>query len=195
MNTRTTHFYNRFAFAYPLVHVFLLPQKRKLIREINLLPPGKLLEIGVGNGSHLHQYRAHQITGIDTSVKMIEIARKQNAPHIDFRVMNGEKLLFPNQSFAYVVLSHVIAVVDNPDQLLQEAHRVLKSNGKLLILNHFTPDNWLRYVDSTFQIFSRIFHFQSRFNAEQLDALKAFTLEKEVTIKPFSYFKLLIYCK
>ncbi|WP_316788747.1 class I SAM-dependent methyltransferase [Pedobacter frigoris] len=195
MSIQTDHFYNNFSFLYPMVDVFLKPQKRRLFEEINTLPYGQLLEIGVGNGKHLPLYSIHKITGIDTSSAMLEIATKQKYPNIELLQMNGEQLLFPDQSFDYVILSHVIAVVDDPERLLQEIHRVLKPYGKIFILNHFTPHNWLKYVDQSFQPLSRIFHFKSLFYIDSISSIKKFRLLKETSFGHFSYFKLLIYGK
>lgn len=194
MSKQTDKFYNHFSLLYPLVDVFLKPQKRRLFQEINSLPNGKLLEIGIGNGKHLHLYKNHQITGIDTSSAMLKIARQQQSK-ADLREMNGEDLSFPDQHFDYIVLSHVIAVVDNPEKLLEEAHRVLKPDGKIFILNHFTPNNWLRHIDSSFRFFSPLFHFRSVFRAENLQMLKEFNLLQEISFGRLSYFKLLIYGK
>jgi phosphatidylethanolamine/phosphatidyl-N-methylethanolamine N-methyltransferase len=109
--------------------------------------------------------------------------------------MNGEALLFADNHFDYVVLSHVIAVVDHPEQLMNEVLRVLKPQGQLFILNHFTPDNWLGYVDDAFQQVSRLLHFRSVFYIHQIAAIKNFTLRKEIGLGLASYFKLLIYQK
>jgi phosphatidylethanolamine/phosphatidyl-N-methylethanolamine N-methyltransferase len=95
----------------------------------------------VGNGNHLHLYQSHRVTAIDTSLKMLAAARTHQQGDMKILQMNGERLLFHDQTFDYVVLSHVIAVVDNPEKLLEEIHRVLKPNGKIFILNHFTPTN------------------------------------------------------
>ena len=62
---------------YPVVDFFLKPQKRKLAREINGLPSGHLLEIGVGNGALLPYLLKHKITGIDVSSRMLDSARKK----------------------------------------------------------------------------------------------------------------------
>ncbi len=175
--------------------IFLKPQKRKLFQEINNLQFGQLLEIGVGNGTHLEFYKTHKVIGIDTSFKMLEIARKQKKDNVELVQMNGESLLFQDQSFDYVVLSHVIAVVDNPEKLLEETYRVLKPNGKVFILNHFTPKNWLKHIDNSFQFVSKIFHFKSVFYINNLNAIKKFTLLKEINFGQLSYFKLLIYIK
>ena len=193
MRSSTATFYNRFSLFYPLIDLFLQPQKKRLFTEINKLRPGKLLEIGVGNGAHLKQYSTHSIIGIDNSGKMLALAKKQAGQNIALLHMNGEQLLFADQSFDYIVLSHVIAVVQNPERLLEEAHRVVKPGGQVFILNHFTPDNWLKYADNCFSFLAKRFNFRSAFYMNELDAFKKFTLMKEISFGRLSYFKLLIY--
>ena len=193
--TESESFYNRFAFLYPAVDVLLRRQKQTLFDGINSLPEGHLLEIGVGNGGHLHLYKKHTVFGIDTSSAMLAIASRRNINNAQLLQMNGENLLFENAQFDYVVLSHVIAVVNNPEQLLAEVFRVLKSNGSLFILNHFTPDNWLKYVDYAFKPISKSFHFKSVFHINEIKTIRKFKLLKEVFFPPASYFKLLIYQK
>ena len=194
MSQQTANFYNRFSFFYPLVDFFLKGHKSKLLREINKEPAGKLLEIGIGNGKHLPAYKNHQTIGIDTSLAMLEMARKQKG---DFTLlqMSGEDLAFENQSFDYIVLSHVIAVVNDPEKVLEEVHRVLKPKGKVYILNHFTPNNWLRHIDRLFNSISGLFRFRSVFYIESLATIQKFRLLKAISFGKLSYFKLLIYTK
>lgn len=195
MSTKAESFYNKFSLFYPAVDVFLKPQKKVLFDEINSLPEGQLLEIGVGNGSHLQLYKEHKIFGIDTSSATLAIAAKRNTNNAQLSRMNGEDLLFEDARFDYVVLCHVIAVVNDPEQLLAEVFRVLKPNGSLFILNHFTPGNWLKYVDYAFKPISKCFHFKSVFHIEEIKPIRKFKLFKEVFFPPASYFKLLIYKK
>jgi phosphatidylethanolamine/phosphatidyl-N-methylethanolamine N-methyltransferase len=190
-----TNFYNRFAFFYPLVDIFLKPQKKRFFHEINRLAHGKLLEIGVGNGSHFHLYQKHQITGIEISSAMLNIAKKHSAGNIELFQMNGEELTFETESFDYVVLSHVIAVAQNPDKLILQCHKVLKPGGKLLILNHFTPNNWLKYVDRAFNLCAGLFQLKSLFYIHNIKAIERFKPEKEIALKPFAYFKILMLVK
>ncbi len=195
MSKNTVSFYNKFSFLYPIVDVFLKPQKRKLFQEINNLPFGQLLEIGVGNGTHLPLYNTHKVIGIDTSKNMLKIARKQKLKDVKVLQMSGENLLFKEHTFDYIVLSHVITVVDNPEKLLEESFRVLKPKGKVYILNHFTPNNWLRHIDNSFQFISKTFHYKSLFQINNLTAINKFKLLKEISLGKLSYFKLLIYTK
>ena len=195
MSKQTESFYNTFSIFYPLVDVFLRAQKRILFKEINDLPEGHLLEIGVGNGAHFQFYKKHGITGIDTSGAMLELARKQTVGNMRLLKMDGKALLFDDGQFDYVVISHVIAVVDDPEQLMSEVLRVLKPQGQVFILNHFTPDNWLRFIDRAFKPISKFLRFKSVFHIHDIPTIKQFRLLKEVHFRPASYFKLLIYQK
>ena len=195
MSSKTETFYNKFSFFYPVVDIFLSAQKNVLFGEVNMLPEGSLLEIGVGNGTYLQKYKRHKIVGLDTSASMLRIARKQALPDIELVQMNGMALAYDNGCFDYVVLSHVIAVVDDPEKLMEEVFRVLKPGGKVYILNHFTPNNWLRHVDKAFDAAAKALHFKSIFHIEHIVTLKNFTLLKEISLGAVSYFKLLVYQK
>lgn len=180
---------------YPLIDLFLKPQKRKLFHMINTLPSGRLLEIGVGNGADLKYYTRHIVIAVDNSKSMIERARKRQKDNVCLLQMNGEALSFPNESFDYVILSHVIAVVEHPEKVMLEVHRVLKPNGKIIILNHFTPNNWLKYLDISFAKISRLLYFRSVFRITELAEIRKFRLLSESRAGLFSYFKILIYEK
>ncbi len=195
MKSRSENFYDRFTVIYPLVDIFLSGQKRKFFQAINDYPSGRLLEIGVGTGSHFKYYRHHQVTGIDTSRSMLKRALLHANGNIELRHMDGEALAFPPAFFDYVVLSHVIAVVTDPEKLLTEVHRVLKPNGKLFILNHVTPDNALKYIDRLFIHFSKILHFRSVFRISALQSLQRYSMLKETNAGWLSYFKVFIYEK
>jgi phosphatidylethanolamine/phosphatidyl-N-methylethanolamine N-methyltransferase len=195
MNKSSEKFYDRLSLLYPLIDLFLRPQKRKFFSTINGYPHGRLLEIGVGNGSHLKYYAHHEITGIDTSKSMLASARKHQKDNTQLLQMNGEALRFPNEAFDYVILSHVIAVVEDPEKVMDEVYRVLKPNGRVFILNHFTPEHWLRYLDIAFEKISRLLHFKSVFHITSVQKIKKFTLLSEFNAGLFSYFKILIYEK
>ena len=194
MNNASEKFYDRVTPLYPFIDLFLKPQKRKFFNIINGYPHGRLLEIGVGNGSHLKYYSNHDITGIDTSERMLVKAGKRQKK-IQLLQMNGETLQFPSETFDYVILSHVIAVVEDRKKILKEVYRVLKPNGKVFILNHFTPDNWLRYLDICFEKICRLLHFKSVFHIAGVQNTKEFTPLFEINAGLFSYFKILIYEK
>lgn len=195
MESASQKFYDRFTIFYPLIDLFMMRQKRRFFSMVNLYPSGRLLEIGVGNGSHLKYYATHNVIGIDTSERMLASARRYETDNIKLLRMNGEALSFCNEAFDYIILSHVIAVVENPDKMLEEVHRVLRPGGKVFILNHFTPDNWLKYIDRSLVKIGRLFHFSSMFRINSLSNIGKFTLLGSFAASSFSYFKILIYEK
>ncbi|MET0244033.1 MAG: class I SAM-dependent methyltransferase [Flavitalea sp.] len=215
----TQGFYNRFAAFYPFVDFFLSMHKGILNEELNALPAGRLLEVGVGNGSNLKWMQKHQLTGIDTSFGMLIRARKkvdrmeagylrahpkmsidkdaaiQKYVNVHLAEMSGEQMTFQDESFDYIVLSHVLAVTRNPDRMLGECYRVLKPGGQLLILNHFTPRNWFGFVDKLVKPVGKALHFRSVFNIESIPNTRKFRLVKERAASGPGYFKLMIYTK
>ena len=89
---------------------------------------GKGLEIGVGTGRFAKPLGIRH--GIDPSRKMLEIAKKRG---VKVHLGNGEKLYFKNSSFDYVAIIITLCFVKDPLKVLDEARRVLKKNGKIII--------------------------------------------------------------
>jgi ubiquinone/menaquinone biosynthesis C-methylase UbiE len=75
--THTVKFYNNIAWIYPMLHPFLARGQRKLMRKVNVLATGEVLEIGTGTGAHLSKYEQHQVTGIDFSEKRLKRAARK----------------------------------------------------------------------------------------------------------------------
>ncbi|MEP7377298.1 MAG: class I SAM-dependent methyltransferase [Chitinophagaceae bacterium] len=192
MQDKLTTFYNRIAPIYPLINVLLKPYRSVLINKINSQPAGKLLEIGIGTGVHLPLYNRHEIVGIDISRAMLKRAGSHKRDFTQLLEMNGESLNFGEGVFDYVVLSHVIAVTKNPEKMLTEVFRVLKPKGKLFILNHFTPNNALKFVDKIFNPIGKSLHLKALFFPHDLTTLQRFSLVAQESIGRLSYFKLLI---
>lgn len=168
-------FYDRVFRLYPLVDWFCAPGRQRLIDEINRAPAGRLLEVGVGPGDHLPLYGDHAVTAIDCSVRMVESSRR-HAPAAEVRQMNGERMDFPDASFHYVVLCHVLSVTPDPAGMLAEAHRVLRPGGRVFVLNHETPDNAWRHVDRLLTPLARGLHFRSHFRLRELAGVERFRL-------------------
>jgi phosphatidylethanolamine/phosphatidyl-N-methylethanolamine N-methyltransferase len=159
---RTAAFYDWAHWLYPVVDCLFAPGRCRLIGQINQLPAGSLLEVGVGPGRHLGLYRKHHITAIDCSAKMVSSSRRYS-PRADIRQMDGEALNFPDASFDYLALYHVLSVTADPARMLAEAHRVLRPGGRLFVLNHETPSNAWRYLDRMLSPWARGLRFRSWF--------------------------------
>lgn len=126
---------------------------------------------------------------------MLERAKQNATDRTQLFLMNAEALTFEAEQFEYVVLSHVISISKTPNQLISEAHRVLKPKGKLILLNHFTPNNFLSIIDYCFQPFAWLLHFNSYFKLEKLSVFNSFRLEKAINFGRTNYYQLLIFEK
>jgi ubiquinone/menaquinone biosynthesis C-methylase UbiE len=115
----------------------------------DLVPDGRLLEIGVGTGKNLPYYgKAHSVTAIDLSPKMLKRA-EANALRIevDLRLMDAQSMEFMDGSFDSVVSTFVFCSVPDPVLGLREASRVLRPAGRVYLLEHVLsgkqPMRWL----------------------------------------------------
>jgi len=190
-NLLTGRFYDYARHFYSLLEPCLRTPRSKLIKAVNAHAPGDLLEIGVGNGAHLAGLQAHQITGIDVSAAMLKEASQtiRNAG-TKLLLMDGEQLSFPDHSFDYVVLSYVLSVTNDPARMLQEARRVLRTRGLLFVLNHETPANWLRYIDSLARMPGRLLRLRTRMHLEKIPGWQDFETMQTETCGLGGYFKI-----
>jgi SAM-dependent methyltransferase len=95
-------------------------------------PPGRLLDVGCGDGGFLKRMSAigWVVAGVDFDAEAIENAKAKCGG--DLRATDLAGAQFPKNSFDAVTLNHVIEHVPDPVALLAEARRVLKQGGRLI---------------------------------------------------------------
>jgi phosphatidylethanolamine/phosphatidyl-N-methylethanolamine N-methyltransferase len=96
---------------------------------------------GVGTGLDLPFLPpSHRYVALDLTRAMLQRARPRTG-ELDVRWVQGnsEGLPFPAESFDFVVLHLIVAVVPHPDRALAEAARVVRSGGTLLVFDKFLP--------------------------------------------------------
>ena len=93
----------------------------------------RLLDVGCGTGHHLMQFRERgfDVTGVDGSEGMLEVARANN-PGIEFAVSDVEALPFPDQSFDLVICIEVLRYLPHFSKCVREMGRVLRPGGVCL---------------------------------------------------------------
>ncbi|MDD5529889.1 MAG: methyltransferase domain-containing protein [bacterium] len=139
---------------------------------------------GCGYGSHhLLKSGAKKVTGIDISEETIEYCKSHyENENLEFKVMNAEKLSFPDKIFDVVVSFEVVEHLENPEMYLSEIKRVLKTDGILIIS---TPNKKI-YTDAV-EDWKNPFHIHEYY-IEEFDAFlkKYFT---EITFWGQDYFE------
>lgn len=86
------------------------------------------LEIGVGTGRFASALGT--TLGIDPSEEMLEAAQQRG---VNVRRGFGEKLIFFDEAFDYVSIIITLCFVRDPFKVLQESHRVLKQDGRIIV--------------------------------------------------------------
>ncbi len=117
------------------------PQFSEYRQEILSDVSGKVLEIGFGTGLNLRHYPKHikKITTIDVNPGMNAKAQKRiqaSSIQVDNKVLNGETLPMPDNTFDSVVSTWTLCSIAQVDQALKEIHRVLKPGGKFFFIEH-----------------------------------------------------------
>lgn len=134
--------YERISSIYDLSE-FVIPKswRKKLLQGVQ----GKVLEVGVGTGANLIYYPAEaEVFGIDFSPKMLRKAfrkAEEAEANIALGVMDVQDLGFPDNTFDFVVSSLVFCTVPDPVRGLKEISRVVKRDGKIIMLEHMRSEN------------------------------------------------------
>ena len=110
---------------------------------------GCILDIATGTGDMALEIAATtpssvSIVGIDFCKEMIEIAavkteRSKYAERISYAIAPCEAIPFPDGFFDSVTIAFGIRNLDNRIQGLREMYRILKTGGRVIILEFSTP--------------------------------------------------------
>jgi len=100
-----------------------------LLKEADIQPQDKVLEVGCGAGHILEKIKQGSLTGVDISPVQIERARKRLGRRAELILAKGENLPFKNESFDRIICTEVFEHVLEPVLILAEMKRVLKNKG------------------------------------------------------------------
>lgn len=122
--------------------------RRKAAKQIAFSDPRTILDIATGTGDMSLQLAKRcpraQITGIDLSESMLDIAkdkiaRKGLGARIQLTRGNACRLPFPNESFDAISIAFGVRNFADLESGLSETYRVLNADGSLAILEFSTP--------------------------------------------------------
>jgi phosphatidylethanolamine/phosphatidyl-N-methylethanolamine N-methyltransferase len=133
--------------AYDLLFDRIFHRGRVAAVSLMGITPGqRVLEIGIGTGLNLPLYpRRCRLVGIDLSRQMLRKAQEKveelGLTNVRLLVMDATRLTFEDDAFDHVLATYVISAVPEPVRVLQEARRVCRPGGAIVMLNHFKSEN------------------------------------------------------
>jgi ubiquinone/menaquinone biosynthesis C-methylase UbiE/biotin operon repressor len=131
---------------------------------LRLLPPLVIADLGAGDGSFslLLAERAARVIAVDSSQKMLDVAREQATRHsvknAEFRLGDMEEVPIDDASIDLVFFSQSLHHAAHPDRAIAEAWRILRPSGRLVILDlakhrfeearEMYADEWLGFSEA-----------------------------------------------
>lgn len=123
--------------------------ENNLQRKINEFP---LLEIGCGSGDHIISFvkGGKKVVGLDLYLhpKMLEKTNKYK--NLKFVKANAEKLPIKNRSIRTILAVFVLHHIPNYKKVLNEIYRVLKKDGRLVLVENYTDDLFKKIINYYF---------------------------------------------
>lgn len=118
--------------------------RKRAIERVDPQPDDRILILGCGTGKDLDYLPDDaSVTAIDVSESMIRrtVSRAESLDmNVDARVGDAQSLPFEDGAFDIVLLHLVISVAPDPEALVNEATRVLASDGHISIYDKFIPE-------------------------------------------------------
>jgi ubiquinone/menaquinone biosynthesis C-methylase UbiE/DNA-binding HxlR family transcriptional regulator len=131
---------------------------------LRLMPPLIIADLGAGDGGFalLLSQSAERVIAVDSSEKMLEVGREQAAragvANVEFRVGDMEEVPIDAASVDAVFFSQSLHHALHPAHALEEAARILKPGGRIVILDlakhrfeesrELYADEWLGFAEA-----------------------------------------------
>ena len=131
---------------------------------LRLMPPMVIADLGAGEGafSLLLAQRAKKVIAVDTSAKMIEVARehalRNGVKNVEFRLGDMEEVPIKAATADLVWISQSLHHALHPGRALAEANRILRPGGRIVILDlvkhrfeearELYADEWLGFSET-----------------------------------------------
>lgn len=130
-------------------------------KSVKLASPSnqtKILDVACGTGDFAFEFEKYSsdIIGLDFCEEMLEIARKKahkNNSSVKFIQGDALSLPFKDETFDIVSIGFGIRNVDDIKKAITEMYRVLKKDGKIIILEFGQPKNF--FIRLLYKIYSK----------------------------------------
>jgi phosphatidylethanolamine/phosphatidyl-N-methylethanolamine N-methyltransferase len=190
--------YRRWAPVYDNTFGRFTTEGRRHAVEIINQRHGRVLEVGVGTGLSLPEYRRGlEIVGIDLSPEMLDKAREKIDEEglsnvTGLHEMDASELTFPTASFDTVVAMYVMTVVPDPEKVMRELARVCKVGGEVILVNHFSQEEGVRgWVERRMAPFADKLGWHPVFDVDRVMVCDNLTIVGRRALRPWGLFTML----
>jgi demethylmenaquinone methyltransferase/2-methoxy-6-polyprenyl-1,4-benzoquinol methylase len=122
---------------------------------VSRLPPGgRVLDVATGTGLVAAELlrRGFQVTGLDQSSEMLQVARERFGDRVELVEGSAEKLPFDADAFDHLTVTYLLRYVDDPAATMRELARVVRPGGIVASLEFGVPVGplqplWQLYVE------------------------------------------------
>lgn len=172
----------------------------------------EVLDMGCGEGTRLSTLLtsskkvAVRAFGVDASALAIKLARKKY-PQINFQIANLEKLPFKDSQFNLLYSAYVFEHLINPEIVLKESLRILKKEGRLMLIapnfgapNRRSPNSKENKITKLIQGLINDFYLLfsnkvSSLNWQSVTPMRdKYTIDADTTVEPY-LLSLIKYCQ
>lgn len=144
--------FNSIAHRYDFLNHFLsfgidYYWRRRVLKIVKAIKPESVLDIATGTADLailVSKAKPKQIVGIDISASMLQKGKEKVLDRgldslINLEIGDAENLHFKDNSFDIAMVSFGVRNFENLEKGLKEISRVIKPNGKLIILEFSKP--------------------------------------------------------
>lgn len=135
--------YTLYSPAYDLIGQVFSQSRQRSIHLLNIHKADRVLLVGAGTGLDLpYLPKDVSIMATDLTPAMVSRLAKRGQElglNLKARVMDGQKLDLPDDSYDRIILHLILAVIPDPVACLREAERVLAYGGRIVVFDKFMP--------------------------------------------------------
>ena len=194
--------YRRWAPVYDHTFGRVAAEGRKHAVEVLNQSSGRILEVGVGTGLSLPDYKSSlEIVGIDLSPEMLDKARERVAEEglenvQGLHEMDASELTFEDNSFDTVVAMFVMTVVPDPAKVMRELARTCKPGGEVMLVNHFSTEEGVRgWVERRMAPFGDKLGWHPVFDTDRVMVCPELELFEKRALRPWGIFTMMRFRK
>lgn len=160
---------------------YLASTEDAILSQLKLKGKETIVDAGCGTGSlicKIQEKLKHKgkLIGFDITPAMLDLAElkvteRRFSKNLQFELAHCEHFTAKNKSVDIVISSSVFHHLPHPEKALEEFHRVLKKNGRLLLLDLCTDFPSMKVYDFVARVFHKA-HHKAYSSAEMQTLLK-----------------------